>query len=71
MRKILGLRSTDFSIDVNDDITITTKGYGHGVGLSQYGANLMAKEGYNYKQILTHYYTGVEIQDIRTKKPVL
>lgn len=37
------------------------RGYGHGVGLSQYGANGMAKAGYSYRQILTHYYTGVSI----------
>ena len=40
---------------------ITTKGYGHGVGMSQVGANAMAKEGKNYEEILTHYYTGVTL----------
>ena len=61
VRKKLGLRSTDFEIVINNKVEITTKGYGHGVGLSQYGANLMAKEGYNYKDILLHYYNGVII----------
>jgi len=62
-RSLLGLRSSDFTIElVGDEMKITTKGYGHGVGLSQYGANAMAKEGYTYSQILKHYYTGVTIQ---------
>ena len=61
-RNLLKLRSTDFSITViNNQVSITTKGYGHGVGLSQYGANGMAQEGYTYKEILKHYYTGVEV----------
>lgn len=61
VRKLLKLRSADFDIKILDDIEITTRGYGHGVGMSQYGANEMAKMGYNYKEILKHYYTGVEI----------
>ena len=61
-RNLLKLRSTDFSIMViNNQVSITTKGYGHGVGLSQYGANGMAQEGYTYREILKHYYTGVEV----------
>ena len=64
-RKKLGLRSTDMDFEILDDkIIITTRGYGHGVGLSQYGANLMAKQGYNYKDILKHYYNGVELSKI-------
>ena len=64
-RKLLNLRSTDFEIEVNkDEILITTYGYGHGVGMSQYGANGMAKEGYTYDEILKHYYTGIEISKI-------
>lgn len=56
-RTLLGLRSTDFDIDIVDNkVMITTRGYGHGVGMSQYGANEMAKSGYNYSQILNHYY---------------
>ena len=42
-------------------VTITTKGYGHGVGMSQYGAQGMAKAGYKYDEILKHYYQGIEI----------
>lgn len=64
IRKLLSLRSTDFTIDVSDDISITTKGYGHGVGMSQYGANNMAKAGYTYDQILKYYYQNIEINAI-------
>ena len=53
VREKLQLSSSDFEI--------VTKGCGHGVGLSQYGAQGMAKEGYNYQAILKHYYQGVEI----------
>ena len=61
-RKLLTLRSTDFTIkEENDNYIITTKGYGHGVGMSQYGANGMAKENYNYKEILEYYYNNIEI----------
>lgn len=64
-RKALGLRSTDFSFNIVDDtIHFTTKGYGHGVGMSQYGANSMAKEGKNYKEILEYYYKGIKVEDI-------
>ena len=61
-RNILGLRSADFDITKTLDYVIfTTRGYGHGVGLSQYGANGMAKNGYSYIEILKHYYPGVSI----------
>ncbi len=61
-RTKLGLRSTDFEIKYdNQKVYITTKGYGHGVGMSQYGANAMADAGYNYEDILKYYYTGVKI----------
>ena len=64
-RKLLDLRSTDFTINQNENnIIITTIGYGHGVGMSQYGANQMAKEGYSYKDILSHYYQNTEITEI-------
>ena len=63
LRNLLGLRSADFDIRIEDGKTIiTTRGYGHGVGMSQYGANGMAKEGYNYKQILEHYYPNTNIK---------
>ena len=59
LRSRLGLRSTAFSIDVrNGEIVITTKGFGHRVGMSQYGAEAMALEGSHYQQILEHYYFG-------------
>lgn len=62
VRSLLGLRSADFSVSQSgSSIVFTTKGYGHGVGMSQYGANGMANAGYNYKQILKHYYTGISI----------
>ena len=59
----LKLRSNYFEIIKTDNkITINTKGYGHGVGMSQFGANEMAKEGNDYKKILKHYYQGTEIK---------
>ena len=62
LRTLLDLRSTDFDIDIDgSEIIITTKGYGHGVGMSQYGANGMAKEGYDYKDILNYYYNDITI----------
>lgn len=64
-RKILGLRSADFDLEIKDGmLVITTRGYGHGVGMSQYGANGMAKAGYNYQKILNHYYIGVNLVKI-------
>lgn len=59
----LSLKSTFFEILKEDNkIIIKNKGYGHGVGMSQYGAQGMAKEGYNYKEILKHYYKDIEIK---------
>ena len=61
-RKLLNLRSTDFEIiKNNNNYIITTRGYGHGVGMSQYGANEMAKKGYNYQDIINHYYQNTEL----------
>ncbi|ASR45573.1 stage II sporulation protein D [Paenibacillus kribbensis] len=60
MRNKLGLRSAEFTWRTEGDkIAITTYGYGHGVGMSQWGANGMAKEGHTATQILLHYYTGI------------
>lgn len=60
---LLGLRSTYFNIEKTDNsVLITNKGYGHGVGMSQYGAEAMALNGYNYRDILKHYYQGIEIK---------
>ena len=62
IRMLLGLPSTAFVISaVGDTVTITTKGFGHRVGMSQYGANAMAKRGIGYDEILAHYYPGTEL----------
>ena len=62
LRQRLGLRSTAFVISVvGDTVTITTKGFGHRVGMSQYGADAMAVQGNTYRQILAHYYRGTEL----------
>ncbi len=66
MRTLFNLNSTNFSfIQSGSQIEILTTGYGHGVGMSQWGAEGMANKGYNYKEILKHYYTGVEIVNMR------
>ena len=60
---LLGLRSTFFTIEkLDNSVVITNRGYGHGVGMSQYGAEAMAINGYNYQDILKHYYQGIEIK---------
>ena len=62
----LGLKSMDFSLKQDgNNIIIDTVGYGHGVGMSQYGAEGMALEGYSYKDILSHYYVGTSIKKIK------
>lgn len=64
-RSLLGLRSADFEfIKTTEGVVIKTRGYGHGVGMSQYGANGMAKAGFNASEILTHYYQGVLLTHI-------
>ena len=64
-RSLFGLRSTDFEIKkLDNNLIILTKGYGHGVGMSQYGANGMAKEGKNYQEILNYYYQEIKIEKI-------
>ncbi len=63
LRTKLGLRSTSFSIKADGNtITISTKGFGHRVGMSQYGADAMAVKGSTYQQILLHYYPGTVLQ---------
>ena len=63
-RTILGLKSTNFEITKeNDNIKFSVKGYGHGVGMSQTGADTMAKQGSNYEDIIKHFYKDVEIKD--------
>ncbi|MBS4195838.1 stage II sporulation protein D [Lederbergia citri] len=65
IREKLDLRSTDFTwARKGDSIVISTKGFGHGVGMSQYGANGMALEGKKYDEIVTHYYQGIAISNV-------
>jgi len=63
LRNILSLRSTNFKVEKGkeDGLNITTIGFGHGVGMSQYGANYLAKNGGSFEEILKHYYKGVLI----------
>ena len=64
IRKLLNLRSSNFTIKrENDTYTFYVKGYGHGVGMSQEGANLLANEGYSYREILQKYYPGTKINN--------
>ncbi|OUN24646.1 stage II sporulation protein D [Pseudoflavonifractor sp. An85] len=63
VRTLFGLRSTCFQVTYQEEkFTFSVTGYGHGVGMSQYGANTMAAEGSSWQDILTHYYTGVTIE---------
>ena len=62
IRTLLDLRSSNFSIEFKDGkYCFSVFGYGHGVGMSQNGANYMAKQGSDFKEILTHYYTGCSV----------
>ena len=62
LRELFALRSTAFTLDYADGVfTFTVTGFGHGVGMSQYGANVMASGGANYRAILAHYYPGTEL----------
>lgn len=64
-RAILGLRSTNFKVEINENqIKFSVIGYGHGVGMSQTGADALAKQGKNYEEIIKHFYVGVEIIDM-------
>ena len=65
IRNIFGLRSANFKITIQDEkIKFEVLGYGHGVGMSQTGADSLAKEGKNYEDIIKHFYTGVKIEDM-------
>lgn len=67
LKNILALRSASFTVKCSEDkITFTVKGYGHGVGMSQYGADYMANQGSTYSEILKHYYKGAKIESIDT-----
>ena len=62
LRTLFGLRSTSFTVSASaDGVTFSVTGYGHGVGMSQYGANALAKEGKTYDEILKWYYTGIDV----------
>lgn len=70
VRSLFSLRSTRFSVTVDDEaVHFYTLGYGHRVGLSQYGAAAMAEAGSSWQEILCHYYTGVDIVDMETVLP--
>lgn len=65
IRTLLGLRSTNFEFKISENnITFNVIGYGHGVGMSQTGADALAKQGKNYEEIIKHFYVGVEIIDM-------
>ncbi len=66
LRDVLNLRSAAFDVAYTEEngFVITTYGYGHGCGMSQFGANAMAKNGYTYNQILSHYYPNTKIAEI-------
>src|SRR5699024_4679765 len=69
IRMKLGLRSADFMWkQKGNNIIVTTRGYGHGVGMSQYGANGMAEQGKKYHDIVTYYYKGVSITSLTNFK---
>lgn len=66
LRTLLGLNSTNFTYEVleSGDLRFCTTGYGHGVGMSQYGAKALAEDGMDYEEIIKWYYTGVEIETL-------
>lgn len=65
LRSKLGIKSGTFYISYKGDmVEIKSYGYGHGVGMSQYGANEMAKKGHTYRDILEHYYTGTKVKEL-------
>lgn len=64
LRRLFDLNSANFTLSIGEGVTIRTRGYGHGVGMSQYGARAMALEGAGYEEILKHYYTGINIRKL-------
>lgn len=65
VRTLIGLKSANFEISIQEDnLLFKVIGYGHGVGMSQTGADSLAKQGYTFEQIIKHFYTGVEITNI-------
>jgi stage II sporulation protein D len=66
MRSALNLRSTLFTIAVEGDtVRVDGRGFGHGIGMSQWGAFAMAQQGYSYERILAHYYQGTALSQIQ------
>jgi stage II sporulation protein D len=64
-RMAFGLRSSNIVMEFEEgSVIFKVKGYGHGVGMSQYGANQLAKQGYSYEEILKHYYTGTALSNV-------
>ena len=69
LRIILGLRSTNFKVEYeNGEVIFSVKGNGHGVGMSQVGANYYANQGYTFDEIIMHYYTGVDVTYINKEE---
>ena len=65
VRTLLNLKSANFKLSIdNENVKFEVIGYGHGVGMSQTGADSMAKSGSNYEEIVKHFYTGVEITNM-------
>lgn len=71
LRTLLGLRSTNFNVEYEDkQVIFNVIGNGHGVGMSQVGANYYAKQGYTFDEIIAHYYTGVDITYINKEDKI-
>ena len=71
LRRLFSLRSTDMElVPLTDGVQITTHGYGHRVGMSQYGARTMALQGSDFEEILLHYYSGARIEQLRRTENV-
>jgi stage II sporulation protein D len=68
IRKVLDLRSTLFRASLNNNsVQVSGRGFGHGLGLSQWGSQYLAQNGVNYQQILSHYYSNARLSQIQTK----
>ncbi len=67
LRTLFGLRSANFTVETGEQgVTFSVTGYGHGVGMSQYGANALARQGLTYEEILKWYYTGIDVAPYQT-----
>ena len=67
VRSLFGLRSAAFTVETGDALRFSVRGYGHGVGMSQYGANAMAKNGADFAAIIRWYYTGVDVDYLESE----